>query len=164
MALSSDRKLGNNPTSSLVEYYTTEILTASDYDPFGMQLDDRKISSSTYRFGFNGKENDNDVKGEGSQQDYEMRIYDPRVGRFLSVDPLTKSYPWNITYAFAENSPVANIDLDGTEKFHFSLTTGKDGKTILTPTFTEDLVDYVDVSWKSNGKEPKIEKRVNQRK
>ncbi|MBK8721995.1 MAG: hypothetical protein IPL95_06860 [Saprospiraceae bacterium] len=67
MALPSDRKLGNNPTSNHVEYYTAEFLSASDYDPFGMQLDDRKMSSSTYMFGFNGKENDNDVKGEGNQ-------------------------------------------------------------------------------------------------
>ncbi len=46
-----------------------------------------------YRYGFNGKENDNEVKGSGNQQDYGMRIYDPRVGRFLSVDPMTKNYP-----------------------------------------------------------------------
>jgi len=42
----------------------------------------RKYSAGTaYRYGFNGNENDNDVKGvEGGQQDYGMRIYDPRVG------------------------------------------------------------------------------------
>lgn len=45
-----------------------------------------------------------------------MRIYDDRLGRFLSVDPLTKSYPWNSTYAFAENEPISNIDLDGAER------------------------------------------------
>jgi RHS repeat-associated protein len=69
-----------------------------------------------YRYGFNGKENDNEVKGEGNQQDYGMRIYDPRLGRFLSVDPLSWEYPWNSTYAFAENDPVDFIDLDGAEK------------------------------------------------
>ena len=46
-----------------------------------------------------------------------MRIYDPRLGRFLSVDPLAKEYPWNSPYSFAENSPIQNIDLDGMEKF-----------------------------------------------
>jgi len=56
------------------------------------------------------------VKGEGNQQDYGMRIYDPRAGRFLSVDPLTKDYPWNSTYAYAENDPIKFIDLDGLEK------------------------------------------------
>ncbi len=48
-----------------------------------------------YRYGFNGKENDHEPKGiEGSQQDYGMRIYDPRVGRFLSVDPLASSFQY----------------------------------------------------------------------
>lgn len=54
--------------------------------------------------------------GDDNEQDYGMRIYDPRLGRFLSVDPLFQGYPWNSTYAFAENDVVRNIDLDGGEK------------------------------------------------
>ena len=77
-------------------------------------------SSGSYRYGFNGKEKDNEVKGEGNQQDYGLRIYDPRLGKFLSVDPLTKEYPWNSTYAFAENEPILNIDLDGAEKMPYA--------------------------------------------
>jgi RHS repeat-associated protein len=68
-----------------------------------------------YRFGFNGKENDDEVKGEGNQQDYGLRIYDSRLGRFLSVDPLTKEYPWYTPYQFAGNDVIRNIDLDGAE-------------------------------------------------
>lgn len=68
-----------------------------------------------YRYGFNGKENDNEVKGEGGQQDYGFRIYDPRAGRFLSVDPITSSYPELTPYQFASNNPIMNIDLDGLE-------------------------------------------------
>jgi RHS repeat-associated protein len=74
-------------------------------------------ATNSYRYGFNGKENDNEVKGEGSQQDYGMRIYDPRVGRFLSVDPLTSSYPYYTPYQFAGNSPIWAIDLDGLEDY-----------------------------------------------
>ena len=69
-----------------------------------------------YRYGFNGKENDNEVKGEGNQQDYGMRIYDGRIGKFLSVDPLTKDYPHYTPYSFAGNKPVKFIDLDGLEE------------------------------------------------
>jgi RHS repeat-associated protein len=69
----------------------------------------------SYRYGFNGKENDNDVKGEGNQQDYGMRIYDPRLGRFLSVDPITKNYPMLTPYQYASNNPIQNIDIDGLE-------------------------------------------------
>jgi RHS repeat-associated protein len=70
-----------------------------------------------YRYGFNGKENDDDVKGIGLQLDYGFRIYDPRVGRFLSVDPLTKSYPYYTPYQFAGNKPIMAIDLDGLEEW-----------------------------------------------
>jgi len=55
------------------------------------------------------------VKGEGNQQDYEMRIYDPRLGRFLSVDPITKDYPELTPYQFASNTPIRAVDLDGLE-------------------------------------------------
>jgi hypothetical protein len=44
-----------------------------------------------------------------------MRIYDPRVGRFLSVDPITRQYPELTPYQYASNSPIFNIDLDGLE-------------------------------------------------
>lgn len=51
------------------------------------------------------------------QLDYGFRIYDPRIGKFLSVDPLAKSYPWNSTYAYAEGDVIRSIDLDGLEKY-----------------------------------------------
>lgn len=77
----------------------------------------RKYSSSSlYRYGFNEKENDNEVKGEGNQQDYGMRIYDPRLVRFLSVDPISSEFPWNSPFSFAENDPINFIDLDGLER------------------------------------------------
>jgi RHS repeat-associated protein len=75
----------------------------------------RSTSSGSYRYGFNGKENDNEIKGTGNQQDYGMRIYDPRLGRFLSIDPISKEYPWFTPYQFAGNTPIQAIDLDGAE-------------------------------------------------
>ena len=72
-------------------------------------------AGSRYRYGFNGKENDNEVKGEGTQQDYGMRIYDTRLGRFFSVDPITKQYPELTPYQFASNRPIDGIDKDGLE-------------------------------------------------
>ena len=73
------------------------------------------IANTKYRYGFNGKENDNEVKGEGNEQDYGMRIYDPRLMRFLSVDPITKEYPELTPYQFASNRPIDGIDRDGLE-------------------------------------------------
>jgi RHS repeat-associated protein len=86
-----------------------------------MVMPQRQFIAGGYRYGFNGKENDNDVKGTANQQDYGMRIYDPRLGRFLSVDPLTKSYPWLSTYQFAANSPISGTDLDGGEYRYYMI-------------------------------------------
>jgi len=80
-----------------------------------MIMPDRKYSGPNYRFGFNGKEMDNEVKVPSAQYDYGFRIYDARMGRFLTVDPLSTSYPWFTPYQFAGNSPIAFIDLDGLE-------------------------------------------------
>jgi RHS repeat-associated protein len=64
-----------------------------------------------YRFGFNGKEDDR----ETGTQDYGFRIYNPQIGRFLSVDPLTKIYPSWSPYPFAMNRPIDGVDIDGKE-------------------------------------------------
>ncbi len=117
LATISDKKIGV-PSGSTISYYTADLVSAQDYYPFGMLQINRSYTagSAKYRYGFNGKENDNEVKGDGNQQDYGMRIYDPRVGKFLSVDPLYKSYPWYTPYQFAGNKPTRFIDRDGLEE------------------------------------------------
>ena len=87
----------------------------------------RKYQACTdsYRYGFNGKENDNEIKGDGNQQDYGMRIHDNRLARFLSVDPLTHSYPFYSPYHFAGNSPIKFVDLDGGEPKAANSTNGE---------------------------------------
>lgn len=76
----------------------------------------RKYSAgSGYRYGFNGKELDKETTST-TTYDYGFRIYNPALGRFLSVDPLFKSFPWNSPYSYAEGDPINSIDLDGLEK------------------------------------------------
>ena len=109
--------------------YESVVVSASDYYPFGMAMAERTYQNSEYRFGFNGKENDTDF---GSHiQDYGFRLYSAAEARFLSVDPLADSYPWNSVYSFAEGSPIENIDLDGLEKYNYRLLLDKDGKTVI---------------------------------
>ncbi len=101
----------------------------------------RSVSNGDYRYGFNGKEKDD--KGEWGGEyltsttccdsegnviinytlqksqtyyDYGFRIYNPGIGKFLSVDPLTQEYPWYTPYQFAGNKPIQAIDLDGLEE------------------------------------------------
>jgi RHS repeat-associated protein len=78
-----------------------------------MLMPGRGYNSAEYRWGFNGKETDN----ETNWQDYGFRIYYPGLGKFLSVDPLFKSYPWYTPYQFAGNTPISCIDLDGLEMY-----------------------------------------------
>ena len=88
----------------------------SNYYPFGMEKPAMVYDKGGYRYGFNGKENDDEVKGVGNHQDYGMRVYDPRIAKFLSVDPLTNSYPWYTPYQFAGNKSISCVDLDGAEE------------------------------------------------
>jgi RHS repeat-associated protein len=86
--------------------------------PFGMVMEGRSyMAGSGYRYGFNGKEKDSEGLGGGcSTYDYGFRIYNPAIGKFLSVDPLTNFYPWYTPYQFAGNMPIWKIDLDGLEQ------------------------------------------------
>ncbi len=107
--------------------YLATVAKQIDYYPFGMIMDQRSTSTAGYRYCYNGKENDNKVMGEGNQQDYGFRIYDPRVARFLSVDPLAKDYAMLTVYQFASNTPIQAIDLDGAEAFFVHGTTQQAG-------------------------------------
>ncbi len=79
-------------------------------------MEGRMMKDASYRFGFNGKEKDGEGEwGNSAHYDYGFRIYDPSIARFLSVDPLTSSYPMLTPYQFASNTPISGIDLDGLE-------------------------------------------------
>jgi RHS repeat-associated protein len=65
------------------------------------------------RFGYNGMLKDNDFKGEGNSYDYGARWYDPRVARFLSVDPIAKEFAYKSNYTYSDNNPIVFKDLDG---------------------------------------------------
>ena len=117
LATVSDKKLGHTSNGTIIDYYAADVVTANDYYPFGMQMPGRKFSNGAgaYRYGFNGKENDNEVKGDSNQQYYGMRIYDPRLGRFLSVDPLASKFPHMSPYAAMDNDLINKTDQDGQE-------------------------------------------------
>ena len=109
MVVVSDRKVYDG------NVFKADLVSTTDYYAFGMVMSDRSYNTEGYRFGFNGKENDNEVKGTGNQQDYGERIYDSRIGRFLSEDPIARMYPFYSPYQFAGNMPIYAIDLDGRE-------------------------------------------------
>jgi RHS repeat-associated protein len=69
-----------------------------------------------YRYGFQGQERDDEVKGAGNSVNYKYRMHDPRLGRFFAIDPLASKYPYNSSYAFSENVVINAVELEGLEK------------------------------------------------
>ncbi len=145
LTIISDKKYGvpDPSDTSKVGWYTADVIKATDYYPFGMISRQGYYGNNNYRFGFNGKENDSDVKGDGEQQDYGNRIYDPRVGRFLSVDPLMPKYAYYSPYQFTGDNPIAFVDLDGQERFSFIRFQDKTGQTVLALISVEDIYEKV---------------------
>jgi RHS repeat-associated protein len=93
-----------------------------------MLVPNRHGSSSAYRYGYQGSEKDDELKGEGNSLNYTFRMHDPRVGRFFAVDPLEKAFHWNSPYAFSENRVLDAIELEGAENvlLHGTLVPGQD--------------------------------------
>ncbi|SHL81608.1 RHS repeat-associated core domain-containing protein [Chitinophaga jiangningensis] len=91
------------------------VYNQNDYTPFGAQMDGAawNLGGERYRYGFNGKENDNEVKGEGNSLDFGARLYDPRIGKWLSTDLAFKEYPSLSPYTGFGNNPIIFVDPDG---------------------------------------------------
>jgi len=53
------------------------------------------------------------IAGFGALLDYSRRFYDPIIGRFTTVDPMSEKSRRFAVYAYCENNPIRNIDLDG---------------------------------------------------
>jgi len=70
---------------------------------------------NAYTYGFNGMERDDEVKGSGNSYDFGARIYDSRIGRWMSTDAYEAKFPSYSPYNFALNNPIYFIDPDGNE-------------------------------------------------
>lgn len=99
----------------MVVNFSLNVLTYNDYYPFGMLVPNRHGSSDNYRYGFQGQEKDDEIKGEGNSLNYTFRMHDPRVGRFFAEDPMFMEYAYNSPYVFSENRVIDATELEGAE-------------------------------------------------
>lgn len=96
---------GSSPTELSIEYL-----------PFGSVLPVRNFSSGSYPYLFQGQEHDDEInEAVGTSYAFEYRIHDPRIGRFLSIDPLSFKYPFYSPFAFSGNRVIDMIELEGLE-------------------------------------------------
>ena len=96
--------------------FSPDVVANNDYYPGGMLVPNRHASSAGYRYGFQGQEKDDELKGEGNSYAYTFRFHDPRIGRFFAIDPLTSDYPWYTPYSFSGNKVIAFTELEGLEE------------------------------------------------
>ena len=105
----SDRKIGVSTNGTSVDYFSSEILSASDYFVFGKKMNGRNFNSNAYPMSFNGKRDD----AELGLIDFDERMYNGDLGRFLTRDPLFKKYADLSPYCYAANIPIKFQDVKG---------------------------------------------------
>ncbi|MCK6612158.1 MAG: RHS repeat-associated core domain-containing protein, partial [Bacteroidia bacterium] len=114
-----------------VSYFIADVVSATDYSPFGAPLAERTWQGGEYRYGFNGKEKDNETYGTGDAYDFGARIYDSRLGRWMSVDPQTSTQPYVSPFRAFANNPIVYADPDGEREYITILIKEKDGSTTM---------------------------------
>ncbi len=90
---------------------TPTILAYDDFYPFGQYMDYRSSNNgfADARYKYTEKERDS----ETGYDYFGARYYDARIGRWLSVDPLSASYSDQSPFVYALNSPLSKVDPTG---------------------------------------------------
>ena len=85
----------------------------SNYYPFGLEHKgyNNSVGNSAYRYSYQGQERQEDTNWLA----FKWRNYDPTIGRFFNVDPLSENFPYNSTYAIQENKMGLGIEFEGLE-------------------------------------------------
>jgi RHS repeat-associated protein len=111
LSIVTDRKIPDNVNN--FNAFTADVVTYNEYYPFGMLMPNKHANSGDYRYGYMGEEKDDEVKGEGNHISYAQRGYDPRIGRWISIDPYSAVMSGHSPYSFALNNPIFLVDQDG---------------------------------------------------
>ena len=121
---------------------STELLSTHDYYPFGLEW-----QAGGYRYTYNGKEIDRELGLKWHH--YGKRMYDAVIARFTGVDPISDQFAWVSTYNYAENEPIANIDLHGLQKSSFQ-------------NWLQSGLEWLGLDWNTVSKGPKSQEHANQ--
>jgi RHS repeat-associated protein len=105
--------------------FEPELVSLSNYYPFGLLIEDYSWASDLYRYGFQNMEMENrltedatavtglsdqegSITGEGKHYSTYFRMYDADLGRWWSPDPVT--HPFQSPYTAFDNNPISIID------------------------------------------------------
>jgi RHS repeat-associated protein len=115
-AYNSGGGAGGRAAYRTISGYQAEVVSVSDYGPYGNVLTGRNFSlanDTAFHYGFNGKYKDNDIEGKDNALDFGAREDDPRRGQMWTIDPLFKNYAGWSPYAFVLDNPLKLIDPTG---------------------------------------------------
>ncbi len=103
-----------------VKSFIPNLMAYNNYYGFGMLQPGRNYTDATtdYKYGFNGKEADDEVQGAKNSYTAEFWQYDPRLGRRWNIDPVIK--PHESPYATFANSPIWFVDPFGNDTLKFT--------------------------------------------
>lgn len=107
-AVITDRKMVAQVGSAW--QFEAVVIMSADYYPGGQVMPGRSTNSDSYRYAYNGMEQDIEVSGIGNSYTTEYRQYDPRLMRWKSLDPLMRQFPSISPYAAFNNNPIYYID------------------------------------------------------
>lgn len=86
----------------------SDIVAGGDFYPYGLEIVDRQIKRESYRYGYQGKYAERD--DETGWNHFELREYDPVIGRWTTKDPEGQFYS---PYVGMGNNPVSGVDPNG---------------------------------------------------
>ena len=90
-----------------------EIVEENNYYPFGLEHKgyNNVVNGTDHKYGFGGKEEQNELNL--GWIDITARNYDPALGRWMNLDPLTEQMTRHSPYNYAFDNPIYFIDPDG---------------------------------------------------
>ncbi|GJM63662.1 RHS repeat-associated core domain-containing protein [Persicobacter diffluens] len=119
----------------------------SDYYPFGLRQN--RYINANYRYGYQGDFAEDETEESGYNV-FEARLYDPVIGRWISVDPARQ---FASGYVGMGNNPVNGVDPDGRDWYWFD-----DGKMVAHLRTDDDfdikVSKFSEVNYGAFGKEP----------
>ena len=118
-------------------YYNIKRFTR--YPTYEATIGNYQTAENTgYRYGFNGMEKDDELKGSGNAIDFGARMYSTRLGRWMSTDPKFGLQPGWSPYKFGLDNPTNIIDPEGETEFYFR------GKWLELTVKTMDLLELLE--------------------
>jgi RHS repeat-associated protein len=126
-----------------ITHQKSPVIQMDDYFPFGLMYNSYQRENSvpnTSRFQGQAHIDDLDL----GWNLFKWRYQDPSIGRFFTVDPMSRAFYYNSPYSFSENKVTTHVELEGLEAFFIH------GARSSSDVWTDDLVKFIKTELTTN--------------